>query len=265
MNAVSDSVPRATAPSTALRTSAWRRIWPWLCLLLVLLAFAATIAALRPAANFGTLQDDAMYFASAKALAAGQGYFLPSFPGRLTALKYPELYPWLLSWIWRVDSSFPGNVVWAIALSVFFACWFLVTCFLLAKRTFGLGAGWALAVTALCAFNFFTLLLGGSVLSDLPFAALALSAALAADHSIEAEGGWGWMALAGVLAGLSVGLRTVGVMVVAGITLVALLRRAWRQAFVICLVGGGFSLPWVLPVLLRAIGHHASSASLPLG
>jgi hypothetical protein len=206
-----------------------------------------------------------MYFASAKAVATGQGYLLPSFPGGLAALKYPELYPWLLSWIWRWNPSFPSNVVSAIGLSVFFAWWFLVACFLLARRTLGLSPAWALVVTALCAFNFFTFLLGGSVLSDLPFGALALTAALAADRSLEPDGHWGWMAFAGTLAGLSVGLRTVGVTVVAGIALVALLRRAWRRAALVCLVGGALSLPWVLPPFLRALAPHTGSASLPLG
>jgi hypothetical protein len=266
MTTFTDSVPGPSAPSVSRPGAAPRRIWLWLCLAAILLLFALTVASLGPASNFGGLQDDATYFALAKALAAGRGYYLPSFPGGLTTLKYPELYPWLLSWIWRFDPRFPGNVDPAIGLNVFFSCWFLVACFWVARKTFGLEPAWALAVTALCAFNFFTLILGGSVLSDLPFGALALSAALAADRSLETDGDWKWMALAGALAGFSVGLRTVGVMVIAGIALVAVLRHAWRQAGVICVVGGGLSLPWILPVIFHALAPHASTtAELPLG
>ena len=249
--------------TSKLRASA--RYWPLVILTAILIVFIITIILIRPAANFGGLQDDATYFASAKALASGHGYLLPSFPGGLTTLKYPELYPWLLSWIWRWNASFPANVVPAIGLSVFFACCFLLACFLVARKTFGLSPAWALVVTALCAFNFFALLLGGSVLSDLPFGALALLAALAADRSLEPDGHWAWMALAGVLAGFSAGLRTVGVMVVVGIALVALLRRGWRQAALICLVGSAVSLPWLLPPVLRALAPHTGTASISSG
>jgi hypothetical protein len=241
------------------------RRWPWVVLATILIVFVVAIILIRPAANFGGLQDDAMYFASAKAIAAGQGYLLPSFPGGLTTLKYPELYPWLLSWIWRWNPSFPANVVPAIGLTLFFGCWFLVACFLIARKTLGLSPAWALAVTALCAFNFFTLLVGGSVLSDLPFGALALTAVLAADRSLEPDGHWLWMALAGALAGLSIGLRTVGVTIVAGIALFALLRRSWRRAALVCFVSGAISLPWLLPPVLRLFGPHADLGPLPQG
>jgi hypothetical protein len=242
-----------------------RSFGTWLILALILLLYVVTIVMLHPAANFGAMLDDAMYFASAKAIATGHGYMLPSFPGGLARLKYPELYPWLLSWIWRFDPIFPANVVPAIGMTVAFGCWFLVACFLLAKRTLQLDSPWALVVTALCAFNFFGLLLGGSVMSDLPFGALALSAALAADVALEPRGHWGWLALAGALGSLCVGLRTIGVTVVAGIALVALLRRGWRHAALVTAVGGLLSIPWLLPLASRLLGPHPASSALPFG
>lgn len=234
--------------------------WHWIGLAAILVLYVLAIVWLRPAANFGTIQDDAIYFASAKALAAGQGYILPSFPGTLAKLKYPELYPWLLSWIWRADPAFPGNLAPAIGLTLLFGCWFLVACYLVAKRTLGLEAGWAVAVTAACAFNFFSLVLGGSVLSDLPFAALALAALLAAERSLRPGEHWAWMAAAGASAGLSAGLRTVGVTVAAGIMLSAVVRRSWRRAGLLCVVAGAFSLPWLLPVFMRTLTAHSDLA-----
>jgi hypothetical protein len=239
--------------------------WPWLILLAILILYATAIIWLRPAPNFGNLQDDALYFALGKALATGQGFMLPSFPGGLTALKCPSLYPWLLSWVWRLDPNFPSNVVPAIGLTVVFGCWLLVAGYLLVKRTLGLSPGWALLVTAFCAFNFFALFLGGSVLSDLPFAALALSAARAADRSLEPDGHWGWMALAGGLASLATGLRTVGVTIVAGIVLIAILRRRYSRAALMCAVGGALALPWILPSFLRTFAPHPPEAAVPLG
>jgi 4-amino-4-deoxy-L-arabinose transferase-like glycosyltransferase len=237
----------ADRPAGTTATGA-KKLWPWLALAAILLVYIGAIALLRPAANFGAIQDDAMYFASAKAIASGQGYLLPSFPGGATAAKYPEFYPWLLSWIWRVDPNFPANVTLAIGLTVVFGCWFLVAGFLVARRTLGLGDGWALFATGLCAFNFFALLVSGSVLSDLPFAAMALTAALAADRALERRAHWWWMVAAGALAGLSVGMRTLGVAVLGGIAVVALGRRAWKQAAIFCCVAGPVALPWLWPV-----------------
>ncbi len=234
--------------------------WAWVALVGIVLAFVVTVVWLGPAANFGSLQDDAMYFVAAKSIAAGHGYFLPSFPGHLPALKYPELYPWLLSWVWRLSPSFPSNVVPAIGLTLVFACWFLIACFLVAKHTLRLEPAWALAVTALCGFNFFSLLLAGSVLSDLPFAALALTAVLCADRALEKDADWKWAAATGALAGVSVGLRTVGATLIAGIVVVAILRRRWRAAAVCCVVGGALSLPWILPVLERLLSPHVGTS-----
>lgn len=256
-------MPDETMDAPKLKTTVGG--WPWIILPAILFIYAAVVAWLRPAANFGNLQDDALYFALGKALATGRGYMLATFPGGLTALKCPALYPWLLSWVWRLDPNFPGNVSPAIALSIAFGCWFLVACWLVGKKTLGLGSVWALVLTAFCAFNFFTLFLGGSVLTDLPFAALALTAALCADTAIEPKGHWGWMVAAGVLAGLATGLRTVGVTVVGGIVLVALLRRRYRSAILMCVVGGGLALPWVLPSFLRIFTAHSHSAEGPLG
>jgi hypothetical protein len=247
--------------------------WParaWLGLAAILALYALTIVWLRPAANFGSIQDDAIYFASAKAIAAGQGYILPSFPGTLAHLKYPELYPWLLSWIWRAAPHFPSNVIPAIGLSVVFGCWFLVACFLMAKKTMGLGDGWSLVVVALCAFNFFALLVGGSVLSDMPFAAMMLTAALAADralaHGTKSTAGSWWSLAAVALAGLSVGLRSVGAAIVAGMVLIALVRRAYGRAILFGVAAGALALPWLLPALLRAVASRPQSVPpLPQG
>ena len=51
---------------------------------------------------FGQFHDDSIYLSSAKALAAGQGYIMPSVPGEPAQTKYPLLYPWLLSLIWSI-------------------------------------------------------------------------------------------------------------------------------------------------------------------
>ena len=227
------------------------RALPYLGLILILNLFLVYLAWIRPWGYFGLYHDDTLYFSSAQALAEGRGYVLPSVPGA-PASKYPVLYPWLLSWIWRFQPSFPANVVPAVWLTALFGCWFVVASFLYLRRLAGMGEWAALACAALCAFHPFYLFLSGAVLSDVPFLALALTAALVADSALARASGSLPMAAAGLLAGLSLLTRSAGLPVVAGIVLAALYRRAWRRGLVFVLA--------VLPFLAAGLFGSASPA-----
>ena len=85
----------------------------YLGLLLILVAYVVSVIRLHPTNFFGLFEDDSIYFSSAKALAQGQGYVLPSVPGTPPATKYPILYPLILSLVWRWNPSFPANLAGA--------------------------------------------------------------------------------------------------------------------------------------------------------
>ena len=93
--------------------------------------FLITVVRLHPANFFGYTEDDSIYFSSAKALSLGRGYILDSVPGRPAATKYPILYPWILSWVWRSNPSFPANINDAIAINALFGSrsFWLLLCF----------------------------------------------------------------------------------------------------------------------------------------
>ena len=78
------------------------------------------------------------------------------------------------------------------------------------------------------------LFFSGNVLSDIPFAALALVAMVLADKFLKSKHGHRGVALCGVVAGLSMLMRVFGVAVVAGIVAAALAKRAWKKMFVFC-------------------------------
>jgi|GEM_PF-795346 len=184
---------------------------------------------------FGYYHDDALYFSSAQALAQGRGYIMPSLPGAPPQTKYPVLYPWLLSWVWRWDPSFPANLLPAVSLTAMFGCWSLIAAFQLLRKLNGIGDWPALLLVGLCAFQPHFLILSGAVLSDVPFVALVLTVAVVADSAMRRNSRI-WLGLAaGALAGLSVLLRNVGIAVVAGIFATAVYRRAYRQGLAFCL------------------------------
>jgi hypothetical protein len=60
----------------------------------------------------GVYHDDGIYISTAKAIAQGDGYRLINLPDSPAQTKYPILYPALLSLIWRLQPSFPENLVW---------------------------------------------------------------------------------------------------------------------------------------------------------
>ena len=75
----------------------------------MLLVSAYAIAISAPAA--GLFHDDGIYVVTARALAEGQGYRIISLPESPPQTKYPILFPWLLSLVWRLAPSFPDNLL----------------------------------------------------------------------------------------------------------------------------------------------------------
>jgi 4-amino-4-deoxy-L-arabinose transferase-like glycosyltransferase len=222
-----------------------------ICILGILVMYLLCLARMRPARYFGAYHDDTVYFSSAKALAEGRGYIIPSFPGTLAQTKYPVLYPWLLSWIWRWNPSFPANLVSALSMTALFGCWSLIAAFQLLRKLEGVGDWPALVIVGLCAFQAQFLSLSAAVMSDMPSIALALTAAVTADSAMRRDGRMLSAVATGILAGLSAAMRVSGFAVVAGIFATAVYRRAYRQAAVFCMVAVLF-----LGVVLWLGGPH---------
>ena len=176
--------------------------------------------------SFGMWHDDTLLFSSAKALAEGKGYILPSWPGTLPQTKYPPLYPLLLSFVWQLNSSFPQNLTGAHLLTAVFGiaylagCWFWFATLRIPQRH----AAW---MTAVCAAHPALGLLSASLLSDMPFAALAIWCAIAADRALLSAGQTRarlWVG-ACVLAALAILTRTLGLALLLGLIFVAWRRR----------------------------------------
>jgi len=162
-----------------------RRTLPWFGLCCILVVYFFSVLRFNPLDLFGTTQDDSLYFSSAKAIANQQGYILPSVPGGPVATKYPILYPWILSWVWRWNPSFPSNLRAAVALTAAFGVVFLVSTFVFLRRLKGIGDSTALLITFFTALHPVVLYYSANVLSDIPFAALAFTAMVVADQAMR--------------------------------------------------------------------------------
>jgi hypothetical protein len=211
-----------------------KRALPWGGLFCILVIYVFSALRFNPAAYFGAMEDDSIYFSSANALADHFGYILPSVPSQPVATKYPILYPWLLSWAWRWNPSFPANLRVAAILTLAFGMAFLVCSFIFLRGLEGIGDSEALLLTFLTAVHPIVLMYSSMVMSDLPFAALALAAMLTADRAMRPEASGAKTASCAGLTGLAILMRVLGVPIAAGILAAALARRAWRQAAIFC-------------------------------
>jgi hypothetical protein len=205
-------------------------------------------------ALFGAYHDDTLYFSTAKALAAGDGNVMPNLPESPAQTKYPLLYPLLLSLVWRVQPAFPDNLSWAWALNLAFGV-VLVLASVGVLRGLGSSRKQALGLAAIFALNPYTILWTNLLLSDVLFAALTLLAVLAADRAVSRQKGsfWSWWVAAIVLAWLAVSTRTLGVAILGGLFVFAMMNRRY-------LAGAATSFG-VLPLAWRLLAGWSSGDS----
>src|SRR5579884_410890 len=105
--------------------------------LMVLLAVPLWLCRDQPL--LGDNYDDAVYWSSARSLANGDGYRVPTLPGDPWQVKYPPLYPAWLSLAWRLNPQFPRNLTIATALQAVLLPIVAVLLLLSLRR---LGCGW---------------------------------------------------------------------------------------------------------------------------
>ena len=225
------------------------RAVPGLVLACILAAYVFSIVRLHPTNLFGLTGDDAIYLSSAKALEEGKGYILPSLPGNPPATKYPIVYPWILSFVWRINPSFPANLPLAILISVGFGIGFLIAAYAMFLTLGGISKAEALILAAYCGLHPLVMLYGASVLSDMPFAFFVLASMVIADRAMQSNGGQIASLSCGALAGISALTRILGIPIILGILITGIVRRSWRQ-----LVTFGLSVtPFVGVAAWRAI------------
>ncbi len=218
---------------------------------------AAYLVALRAPA-VGTFHDDGVYAVTARALAEGRGYRIISLPDAPPQTKYPILFPWLLSLVWRVAPPFPENLPWLRAVPLVSTVAWLWLSWKLVQRCGG-SQGTATAIVVLTAVSPWTLFLGTALLSETLFAALLTGSLLVLTASTSSIRASRWLcALAGALSGASLLTRAAGAAVVVAGLAWLLSRRRWSDAAVFGIVAGAMVVPWGLWV---ATQNHTVGAS----
>src|SRR6266852_2412329 len=206
----------------------YKRVWATAAAAAILALFCFRVYSFQPREFFDFYHDDAIYFTTAKALAAGCGYIIPSFPGVLPQTKYPVLYPLILAVVWRIWPAYPANLGPAVAMSIAIAGIYLVLGYLFLRRA-GASTCVSLGIVAVIALHPGLSFLAGNLLSDYLFAVLILASAMAADEMCNvSQDDRCWGPITGLLLGLTMLVRFAAIGAVAGILLYGVQHRRWR-------------------------------------
>ncbi len=215
----------------------------------VFAAFATLLAlygVALSAAAVGMYHDDGLYLVTAEALASGEGYRIGSLPVDIPQTKYPILFPFVLSLLWRLVPRFPEN---ALLLKLVPALATLVWAHFAYKVARDEMPPYpALVVAWLTLASPWVWFLSTSLMSETMFAAfcwwgLLLIRRMEDDPRRETMVA---LVLAGVVAGCAVLTRSIGISIIAAGTGSFLLRARIRAAVIFCASASTVAAPWFL-------------------
>lgn len=217
---------------------------------LVTLAAAVAVYLLRLDRVVGLVIDDAWYVLLAKALASGQGYRLINAPTPDLMPFYPPGFPFLLSFVFRIDPDFPSNILLLKSVSVLASlgasgiCWWYFVRVRRAPWYFGLAVAACTALAPSLA-NISTAM----VMSEPLFLLVQIGAIALVERGVQGEEGnraWIWILLGGSVAGFGMLVRAVALMLVLGGVIYLLFRRHRRGAAIFVLGVAAVFGPWTI-------------------
>jgi hypothetical protein len=214
--------------------------------ILFFVIISAAVGLYLYAAHFraaGFFHDDGIYLVNAKALYEGAGYRTLSLPDSPPQTKYPPVYSLILSLLWRLSPSFPGNIHLMrlfsalCGVSVLFLAWsylrLKVSCKILPAFLF---------LSAL-AFNAYITLFAGMVMSEMPFMLFSLASIILFLH-YERHGGKPGLFCSFFLAVIAFYTRTIGAALFLSFFLWFLYQRRFKAAFLLSGITLAAVLPW---------------------
>lgn len=170
--------------------------------------------------------DGGVYYLLGTSLATGNGYTLPSEPGRMLETQYPPLLPAVIALHERIlGSSDPVTVGQALRITfmVVFLC-FAGVSYLLARRF--LKPNPACGAALVCIFSLHTYFMSDMCFPEILYGLVTVAFVL---HGRGAAG-WKRSTVTFLLAAAAYLLRTVGIVALVAWVGESLFRKNWRQA-----------------------------------
>jgi len=195
--------------------------------------------------------DDSVYLMLGQAIATGAGYLTLSVPAPPPHVMYPPGYPLLLAGVWALWPAWPANLVAFKALNVLAIGLAAAGLYRLATRTYGLRPGVAALAAAITALSGGASTMVDLTMAELPYMAAVVGALLLIEPRVAAGAGARAGAIAGLLVGGVMAIKTIGFTL--GAACAAWLGVARRWAALAGLAAGGAIAfgPWALWVLTQ--------------
>jgi hypothetical protein len=193
----------------------------------------------------GTYHDDGVYLVTAQSLANGDGYRIGSLPDRPPQTKYPILFPWLLSLVWRAIPTFPDNLPWLRLVPLLSAAGWLALSVGVIRRMGG-SLPVATGIAVLTAVSPAVLYFSTALLSETLFAALLTATVWMLSKTSASQLSVTRCAFAGAIAGACILTRIAGAAVVIGLLAWLLLGGNRRGALWFAAVAAAFTAPWAM-------------------
>ncbi|MEP7306004.1 MAG: hypothetical protein ABJA98_10850 [Acidobacteriota bacterium] len=215
----------------------------WLYAALVAGAISAmAFSTMRPGV-LGLFHDDGIYAVTARSLAAGTGYRIVSLPGAPAQTKYPFLYPYLLSWVWRASPAFPANVLLLKSVNALIALAVMLLGYALFCRHTGRFGISALAYVFLVGTNMLLVSAADFTLSDNLFQIFVIACLLLHEQGARGRSSW-WIWFGAVMASLGFLTRVPGAsLVIAGLVW-TVVEKSRREAIIYAAIAAGLTIPW---------------------
>lgn len=209
----------------------------------------------RAMPQLGFYHDDTINLVSAKSLAEGTGYRIPSLPQQPWQTKYPPVFPALLALVWKLSPTFPYNLPLAGL-----ATWLAFPVFVFLSRAmfrqFGLGTVEAWVLTFAIALNPFAAVLSISLMPELLFMTAFLACLLLAERALtEAAPSW-LAAAAGALAGLAYLTKSAALPLLFTAPLCFVLRKQYKRGLLFAAAMLPAVIGWQLWVLTHTSHAH---------
>ena len=193
----------------------------------------------------GMFVDDAWYMVLAKAVAQGKGYRMISSATGDFVPAVPPAFPMLLSPVWALWPSFPGNVIALKSVSMLAMFGTGMCTYLYLRRVRNAPLPVVAVVAALTvALPAFVFLATSTVMADVVFVFTQLLGVLTIERAMRKNGDLPSVAASGLITGVSVLVRTAGVACAAAGVCYFASRRQWRSATIFAAMVVLSYLPW---------------------
>jgi hypothetical protein len=229
------------------------RLWLGLPVFALILALFLLYQHVADSQMVGFLHDDGVYALSGQALAQGKGYTLLNVPGVPWQVKYPILYPLILSLGWLAEPRFPQNLPLLQGITIAFAVLAIPLLYAYLRQAKQTAKGLALLICLLVAANFHYMLYATSLMSEAPYFFWSLLALWLVETG-EANPSRQRLAWIILVSALAFHTRTIGLTLIAAIFMTLALRKQWKNAALYLGITGLLTfIPWGVWAKLHAM------------